>query len=115
MIADLQAYIENLKRQVTDANSDGQFVLLRTDAYDQRAAATTDGIIGQANQNLKLQKQIDELQLANGLLELTKKRLEDELDLLNKRHSMEVESMKTIIEQNKNYGAAQETKVRETI
>lgn len=46
---------------------------------------------------------------------MEKKRLEDELDLSKKRHEMELESMKAMVDQNKNYSYAQEGRIRETM
>lgn len=111
----MHTHVENLKNQLNDFNSVRENMQYEIADGNQRMSIFKEKVKEEASDKLNLQKQIDDLQLANGLLELAKKRLEDEVELINKRHSMEVESMKTMIDQNKNYGTAQEAKVRESI
>jgi hypothetical protein len=52
---------------------------------------------------VQLYKKVDELEITNSHLLEAKNRLSDEKETLLKKHSIEIESLRSIISQNKEY------------
>ena len=114
-IAELQAHTENLKNQLKDFNTMRKSMQFEIEDGNQRVSLIKERFRDETSDKLELLKNIDDLQLENGQLQLEKKRVEDELELIKKKHGMDLESMKTMVDQNKNYSYSQEVRVREVM